>query len=65
MAAAKKIKATCLYCGMTDEMEIKESGFIDNPPRRLDEIMCPRCRRLFMRRETKKRRDAADEREKQ
>ena len=61
----KKIKATCLYCGMTDEMEIKESGFIDSPPCRLNEIMCPRCRRLFMQRETKEGRDAADERQEQ
>lgn len=61
----KTIKTTCLYCGMIGEMEIKESGFIDNPPRRLNEIMCPRCHRLFMRRETSEERGAANERKHQ
>ncbi len=61
----KKIKATCLYCGMIGEMEIKESGFIDNPPHRLHEIMCPRCRRLFMQRETGEERSAENERKEQ
>lgn len=60
----KKIKATCLYCGMIGEMEIKESGFIDNPPHRLHEIMCPRCRRLFMHRADEER-GAANERKHQ
>ena len=52
----KTIKATCLYCGMIGEMEIKESGFIDNPPTR---------RRPFMRRETGEERSAANERKHQ
>lgn len=65
MATARKIKTTCLYCGMIGEMEIKESGFIDNPPHRLHEIMCPRCRRPFVRHETGEERGTANERKHQ
>ena len=64
MATARKIKTTCLYCGMIGEMEIKESGFIDNPPHRLHEIMCPRCSRLFVHRADEER-GAANERKEQ
>ena len=43
----ERIKTTCLYCGMVDEMEIKDKYFVDGVPGRLYEIECPRCHRLF------------------
>ena len=43
----EKIKATCLYCGLETEMEVKDRYFIDGRPGKLYEIECPRCHRLF------------------
>ena len=43
----EKIKTVCLYCGLMDEMEVKDKYFIDGKPGRLYEIEFPRCHRLF------------------
>lgn len=43
----EKIKTVCLYCGLMDDMEVKDKYFIDGKPGRLYEIECPRCHRLF------------------
>lgn len=43
----ERIKATCLYCGMIDEMEVKDKYFVEGVDGKLYEIECPRCHRLF------------------
>ena len=43
----EKIKTTCMYCGLMDDMEVKDRYYIDGQPGRLYEIECPRCHRLF------------------
>lgn len=43
----EKIKTTCLYCGMIDEMEVKDKYFVEGVDGKLYEIECPRCHRLF------------------
>ena len=45
----EKIKTTCLYCGMIDEMEVKDKSFVEGVDGRLYEIECPRCNRVFVR----------------
>lgn len=45
----EKIKTTCLYCGMIDEMEVKDRYFAADGSGTMYEIECPRCRRLFAR----------------
>lgn len=48
----EKIKTTCLYCGLMDDMEVKDKYFVDGMDGRLYEIECPRCHRLFGRKVT-------------
>ena len=43
----KKIKTVCLYCGLMDDMEVKDRYFAADGSGALYEIECPRCHRLF------------------
>lgn len=45
----KKIKTVCLYCGLMDDMEVKDRYFAADGSGTMYEIECPRCRRLFAR----------------